>query len=44
MAISDVLSEGGPAFKAYHDKGGESGLRSEDFSRDVIYEWPLKGI
>ena len=43
MAISDVLLEGRLAFRAYHDKGGEWRLKSENFSREVIYGWPLKG-
>ena len=39
MAISDVLLEEGLTFKTCHDKerGGEGGLKSEDFRVDVIY-------
>ena len=38
VASRDVLLERGLAFKTYFDKGkGCGGLKSEDFSGDVIY-------
>ena len=40
MAINGILLDGGLTFKTYlHNDEGNGGLKSEDFSLDVTYEW-----
>ena len=41
MAISDVLLEGGGSYLRHISTRGEGGLKSEDFSGDLTYGWPL---